>query len=51
MDETTERVGEESREVRFLPCPLIAAINEMLPEASDSETSEWKSSSYTSDEY
>ena len=55
MDEITERVGEESYELRFRPCPLIAAINEMLPEASDSEASEWESSSctsrYTSDEY
>ena len=49
MDEITERVGEESCELRFRPCPLIAAINEMLPEAS--ESSEWVSSSYTSDEY
>ena len=49
MDEITERVGEESYELRFRPCPLIAAINAMLPEAS--ESSEWVSSSYTSDEY
>ena len=49
MDEITERVGEESYELRFRPCPLIAAINAMLPEAS--ESSEWASSSYTSDEY
>jgi hypothetical protein len=49
MDEITERVGEESYELRFRPCPLIAAINAMLPEAS--ESSEWTSSSYTSDEY
>ena len=51
MDEITERVGEESCELRFRPCPLIAAINEMLSEASDSDASEWESSSYTSDEY
>ena len=49
MDEITERVGEESYELRFRPCPLIAAINEMLSEAS--ESSEWMPSSYTSDEY
>ena len=51
MDEITERVGEESYELRFRPCPLVAAINELLPEASDSEASEWASSSYASDEY
>ena len=49
MDEITERVGEEP--VLFRACPLLAAINELLPEASDSEASEWVSSSYTSDEY
>ena len=49
MDETTERVGEEP--VLFRPCPLLAAIKELLPEASDSDASEWASSSYTSDEY
>ena len=51
MDEITERVGEEPFEIRFRPCPLLAAINELLPVVSDSEASEWASSSYTSDEY
>jgi hypothetical protein len=47
MDEITERVGEEP--VLFRPCPLLTAINELLPEASDSEASDW--ASYTSDEH
>ena len=51
MDEITERVGEESYELRFRPCPLIAAINEMLPVVSDSEVSGEEAPSYTSDEY
>ena len=49
MDEITERVGDEP--VLFRPCPLLTASSELLPEASDSEASEWASSSYTSDEY
>ena len=47
MDEITERVGEEL----FRACPLLAAINELLPVVSDSEVSEEESSGYTSDEY
>ena len=49
MDEITERVGDEP--VLFRPCPLLTAINAMLSEASESNASEWESSSYTSDEY
>ena len=49
MDEITERVGEEP--VLFRACPLLAAINQLLLEASGSEASEWSSSSYTSDDY
>ena len=51
MDEITERVGEYDYPLRFRPCPLIAAINAMLPEASETNSSEWKSASYTSDDY
>ena len=50
MDEITERVGEEPVVVLFRACPLLAAINELLPMVSDSEVSEEESSSYTSDE-
>ena len=58
MEEITERVGEgyvreEPAPFRAcppcpLPCPLIAAIGE-LTVVSDSELSEYSSSSYTSD--
>ena len=51
MDEITERVGEEPVEVLFRACPLLAAINELLPVVCDSEVSEEESSCYTSDEY
>ena len=51
MEEITERLGEEEPAPfrACLPCPLLAAIGELLPVASDSEVSEWPSSSYTSD--
>ena len=50
MDEIAERVGdEEPYRACPLPCPLLAAIRELLPVASDSEVSEWSSSSYSSD--
>jgi hypothetical protein len=57
MEEITERVGDEPVLFRTLlrpllrPCPLLTAINAMLSEASESNASEWASSSYTSDEY
>ena len=47
MDEITERVGEDEP-LRALPRPLLAAIRE-LTVVSDSELSEYSSSSYTSD--
>ena len=49
--EITETVGEEPAEVLLCACPLLAAINELLPVVSDSEVREEESSSYTSDEY
>jgi hypothetical protein len=49
MDEITERVGdEEPFRACPLPCPLLAAIRE-LTVVSDSELSEYSSSTYTSD--
>ena len=49
MDEITQRVGDEgSFRPCPLPCPLLAAIRE-LTVASDSELSEYSSSTYTSD--
>ena len=50
MDEIAETVGDVA-ELTFRTCPLLDAINELLPVVSDSEVSEEESSSYTSGEY
>ena len=50
MGEITETVGDVA-ELAFRACPLLAAINKLLPVVPDSEVSEQESSSYTSDEY
>ena len=51
ITEVVEEMVVEELAAHFRDCPLLAAIDELLPVVSDSEVSEVEETSYTSDEY